>query len=131
MGYGRVMGDGCVQVLVAHFTTRRPGESKSQEAAVSEGQDLHLRQEGQEGLVAEVAVAPRRPVLQLVVLLVGAHRVQVSAKLDLLGDGPRPSASDAQEAHPEGHDDAAPLLHCETRSPPSGYEGRIHASEGR
>ena len=121
-------------MLVVHFITRRPGESKSQEAAVSEGQDLHLRQEGQEGLVAQVAVAPRSPLLQRAVLVVGVFRVQVVAKLDLLGDGPRPSAPDAQEAEHEGHDDPLPFLLCAPRSPPSGHEGRrgsIHASEGR
>ena len=116
-------------MLVVHFMARRPGESKSQEAAVSEGQDLHLRQEGQEGLVAQVAVVPRSPLLQRVVLVVGVLQVEELAQLDLLCDCPRPSAPGAQEAQQEGHDDASPLSQC----PPRGHEGRrgsIHASEG-
>ena len=115
-------------MFVVQLMTRRPGESKSQEAAVSEGQDLHLRQEGQESLVAQVAVAPRSPLLQRVVV-VGVLQVEELAQLDLLKDCPRPSAPDAQEAQQEGHDDASPLSQC----PPRGHEGRrgsIHASEG-
>ena len=96
-------------MLVVHFITRRPEESKSQEAAVSEGQDLHLRQEGQESLVAQVAVAPRSPLLEVQVCVVGGLRVQQVSKLDLLGDGPRPSAPDAKEAQHEGQDDPLPL----------------------
>ena len=96
-------------MLVVHFITRRPEESKSPEAAVSEGQDLHLRQEGQESLVAQVAVAPCSPLLEVQVFVVSGLRVQQVLKLDLLCDGPRASASDAQEAQEEGQDDASPL----------------------
>ena len=81
-------------MLVVHFITRRPEESKSPEAAVSEGQDLHLRQEGQEGLVAEVPVAPGSPLLERVVFLVGCFIVEESAEHHVLRDGSRASASD-------------------------------------
>ena len=96
-------------MLVVHFITRRPEESKSQEAAVSEGQDLHLRQEGQESLVAQVAVAARSPFLEGQVFVVSRLRVQQVSELHLLCDGPRASASDAQEAQHEGQDQPLPL----------------------
>ena len=97
-------------MLVVHFITRRPEESKSPEAAVSEGQDLHLRQEGQESLVAQVAVLSGGPLLQRAVFIIRLLLVHVPVKLHLVGDGPRPSAPDAQEAQHEGLDDAAPLF---------------------
>ena len=86
-------------MLVVHFITRRPEESKSPEAAVSEGQDLHLRQEGQESLVAQVTVAIGGPLLELEVLLVGRQCVEMPADLHFLCDASRASASDPQEAH--------------------------------
>ena len=95
-------------MLVVHFITRRPEESKSQEAAVSEGQDLHLREEGQEGLVAQVPVASGGPRLEGQVLLVGRLSVEQPAELDLLCDASRASASDPQEAQEEGQDEPLP-----------------------
>ena len=96
-------------MLVVHFLTRRPEESKSPEAAVSEGPDLHLRQEGQESLVAQVPVASGGPLLEGQVLLVGRFIVEESAEHHFLCDGSRASASDPQEAHHDGHDEPRPF----------------------
>ena len=96
-------------MLVVHFITRSPEESKSPEAAVSEGQDLHLRQEGQEGLVAQVPVASGGPLLEGHVLLVGVLCVDQPADLHFRCDASRASASDPQEAQEEGQDEPLPL----------------------
>ena len=96
-------------MLVVHFITRRPEESKSPEAAVSEGQDLHLREEGQEGLVAQVPVASGGPLLEGQVLLVGRFFVEESAELHFLCDASRASASDPQEDQEEGQDEPRPF----------------------
>ena len=99
-------------MLVVHFITRRPEESKSPEAeaAVSEGPDLHLRQGGQESLVAQVPVASGGPLLEGQVLLVGRLCVEQSAELHFLCDASRASASDPQEVQQEGPDEARPFL---------------------
>ena len=103
-------------MLVVHFITRRPEESKSPEAEAAVSQRAQTcicarrAKKGQESLVAQVPVASGGPLLEGQVLLVGRNFVEESAELHFLCDASRASASDPQEVQQEGPDEARPFL---------------------
>ena len=103
-------------MLVVHFITRRPEESKSPEAEAAVSQRAQTcicarrAKKGQESLVAQVPVACGGPLMQGQVLFVGGEVVEVAPEINLLCDASRASASDPQEVQQEGPDEARPFL---------------------